>query len=51
MKTWYKIYLDNSGPDRRILIATVKSQGLCNLALNYFKTIYPEDRLFRVWAE
>lgn len=48
-KLWYKIRLDNG--IENVLLATVKSKGLAVLTLNYYKTVYPEDRHFRVWME
>lgn len=46
-KQWYKIYLNNG--IETTLIATIRSKGLACLTLNYFKTVYPEDRNFKVW--
>jgi hypothetical protein len=48
-KQWYKIFLDNGLEVR--LIATVKSKGLCYLTINYLRTVYPEERKFKLWFE
>jgi len=48
-RKWYRIFLDNSREE--ILLATVNSKGLANLTLNYYKTVYPEDRLFKLRME
>ena len=48
-RKWYRIFLDNSREE--VLIATVSSKGLACLALNFFKTVYPEDRLFKLRME
>ena len=48
-RKWYRIYLDNS--QEEVLLATVNSKGLANLTLNYYKTVYPEDRHFKLWME
>ena len=48
-RKWYRIFLDYSREE--ILLATVNSKGLANLTLNYYKTVYPEDRLFKLRME
>ena len=48
-RKWYRIFLDNSREE--VLLATVSSKGLACLTLNFFKTVYPEDRLFKLRME
>lgn len=46
-KTWYEIWLDNG--IEKILLAKVRSPGLASLTVDYYRTVYPEDRKFKVW--
>ena len=48
-RKWYRIFLDNALEE--VLLATVNSKGLAYLTLNFLKTVYPEERLFKLRIE